>query len=46
MTSIERELGEPVSDDLVKKAVSNAFGALFSLEVTSFDARAAVAALA
>jgi len=46
MTSIERELGGPVADDVVKKRVSDAFGALFSLEVTAFDARAAVAALA
>lgn len=45
MTSIERELGQPVPDDAVRKAVSNAFGTLFSFEVTTFDARAAVATL-
>lgn len=45
MTTIERELGTSVSDELVKQRVSNAFATLFSLRVTPFDVRAAVAAL-
>ena len=46
MTTIERELREPVDDDVVKKVVGHSFAALFSLEVTPFDARAVVAARA
>jgi lipoate-protein ligase B len=45
MTSIERELGAPVADDHVKRTVSDALAALFALDVSPFDARAAVAAL-
>jgi lipoate-protein ligase B len=45
MTSIERELGTAVPDDVVRSTVSKAFADLFSLYVTPYDARAAVAAL-
>ena len=45
MTTIERELGAPIADESVRQAVSDAFAALFALDVVPFDARAAVAAL-
>ena len=46
MTTLEREIGTAIADEVVRERVSDAFSSLFSLDVVPFDARAAVAALA